>query len=57
MTARRPNSQQLRILLEYNRRIKQSGGIGKKTARLPFRRHDVIARTKRKSEELLNQIS
>lgn len=47
----------LRNLLEKNKRIEQSGGIGRKSAKLPASRNDIVAKTKRKSEELLSQIS
>lgn len=43
----------LQQLIERTHQIEQIGGIGKKTAKLPSYKNDMIARTKRKSEELL----
>jgi len=47
----------LKILLEKNRIIERSGGIGRKTAKLPSDKNDVVAKTRRKIEEILSQIS
>lgn len=47
----------LKKLIEKNKEIERQGGIGRKAVHFPAVRNDIVARTKKKTEELLIKIS
>jgi hypothetical protein len=48
------NKPNLKKLIELNDRIEQDGGIGRKECSLPLQGNDIVARTRRKTKELID---
>lgn len=51
-----PKGMTLQQLTEKTKKIEREGGIGKKTAKLPSPRNDIVARTNRNSQAILKML-